>query len=87
MGSVAYGVSTDSSDMDIYGFCMPSKRMLVKPFNEYVPGFDKLEKFDQWQETHVRPKILKEIFEKYNIPLGTTVNDIDEEIKRRNKLE
>ncbi len=25
MGSVAYGVSADTSDMDVYGFCIPPK--------------------------------------------------------------
>jgi len=28
MGSMAYGVSNDSSDMDIYGFCIPPKDVI-----------------------------------------------------------
>lgn len=54
MGSVAYGVATDYSDVDVYGFCLPPRRMLTKPFNEHVPGFDKYEEFNQWQEHHCK---------------------------------
>lgn len=56
MGSKAYGVSTDDSDEDIYGFCIPPKRMLVNPINEFVPGFDQYEDFGQWQEHHINDK-------------------------------
>lgn len=54
MGSMAYGVSKDNSDMDVYGFCLPPKKMLITPFNECVPGFDKHESFEQWQEHHIK---------------------------------
>lgn len=54
MGSKAYGVSDDNSDMDVYGFCLPPKKMLIAPFNECVPGFDKHEAFEQWQEHHCK---------------------------------
>lgn len=56
MGSMAYGVSTNDSDCDIYGFCVPPKRMIVQPFNECVPGFDKLHQFEQWTEHHIIDK-------------------------------
>lgn len=29
MGSVAYGVSSDSSDMDVYGICVPPKDVVT----------------------------------------------------------
>ena len=35
MGSVAYGVSNDSSDMDIYAFCIPPKDILF-PYQSSV---------------------------------------------------
>jgi len=54
MGSVAYGVSDDTSDMDIYGFCIPPKHILF-PYNHgYILGFGKKpEGFDQFQKHHI----------------------------------
>lgn len=54
MGSVAYGCSTDDSDKDIYGFAVPPKEMLYKPLNQHIPGFDKLDNFEQWQQHHIK---------------------------------
>lgn len=52
MGSRAYGVNTDKSDFDIYGFAVPPKR-LIWPAG--VPGFgSKPPGFDQYIQTHVR---------------------------------
>ena len=55
MGSVAYGVSTDHSDMDIYGVCVPP-RDYVFP-QDYIEGFDNRDlTFQQWQRHHVADK-------------------------------
>jgi predicted nucleotidyltransferase len=57
MGSMAYGVSRDSSDIDYYGFCVPPKDMLFPHLAGYVEGFgaDKeRERFGQWQEHHIK---------------------------------
>lgn len=54
MGSVAYGVSTEASDKDIYGFVIPPKDMVWKPLNRHIPGFDKLDAFEQWQQHHIK---------------------------------
>lgn len=58
MGSVAYGVSSDTSDMDIYGFAIPKKEMVfphlagiifVPVKKEFKIGFgDTPEVFAQW---------------------------------------
>jgi predicted nucleotidyltransferase len=58
MGSVAYGVSSDTSDMDLYGFCIPPKEMAFPQLLGEIPGFDEAEnglkpKFQQWQEHHI----------------------------------
>ena len=54
MGSVAYGVSTDTSDMDIYGFCIPPKHIIFPHLNGMIYGFGKQSnKFEQWQKHHV----------------------------------
>jgi len=58
MGSAAYGVSTDMSDIDIYGFCMPPKNILF-PYNSgNIFGFGKKPKtFNQYQKHHIKDTI------------------------------
>lgn len=54
MGSMAYGVSSDSSDMDIYGFCIPPKDMIFPHLAGEIPGFGTQKKrFEQYQIHHV----------------------------------
>ena len=54
MGSVAYGVSNDSSDMDIYGFAIPPKDFVFPQLRGEIPGFDDFDlKFDQYQQHHI----------------------------------
>lgn len=55
MGSVAYGVSDDTSDMDVYGFAIPPKDMVFPHLAGEIPGFGRqVQRFEQWQEHHVR---------------------------------
>lgn len=57
MGSVAYGVSSDTSDMDIYGWALPKKEMVFPHLAGYIPNFGtQPPKFDQWQEHHIEDK-------------------------------
>jgi len=54
MGSQAYGVSVDDSDLDIYGFCIPPKETIFPHLAGIIPGFgDQGTKFENWQEHHV----------------------------------
>jgi uncharacterized protein len=53
MGSAAYGVSQDSSDFDVYGFCIPPKRYIFPHTEGYVYGLDDLPTFDQYQQHHI----------------------------------
>ena len=54
MGSMAYGVSNDSSDMDVYGFAIPPKHEVFPHFRGEIPGFDPFEvKFKQYQKHHI----------------------------------
>ena len=54
MGSVAYGVSSDTSDMDVYGFCIPPKDMVFPHLAGEISGFGKPHKrFEQFQEHHI----------------------------------
>jgi len=55
MGSIAYGVSNESSDIDIYGFCIPPKHIIFPNINGILIGFDNnYEQFEQWQEHHIK---------------------------------
>lgn len=54
MGSFAYGVSSDSSDVDVYGFCIPDKKIVFPHTAGEIYGFDDdTERFEQWQEHHI----------------------------------
>ncbi len=54
-GSMAYGVNTDDSDLDMVGFCMPPRGMVFPHSLGIVKGFgDQGEQFEQWQMHHVK---------------------------------
>ena len=56
-GSVAYGVSNDSSDMDIIGFCIPPKDVVFPHLRGEIPGFSTPgERFEQFQQHHIEMK-------------------------------
>ncbi len=48
MGSVAYGVSDDTSDIDVYGFCIPPVKYIFPHVNGLIYGFDEIKNFEQW---------------------------------------
>lgn len=55
MGSIAYGVSSDSSDMDVYGFTIPKKETIFPHLAGEIWGFGRQHKrFDQWEQHHVK---------------------------------
>lgn len=55
MGSQAYGVSNDESDIDVYGFCIPPKSYIFPHLDGYIPGFGtKPPSFEQYQEHHIK---------------------------------
>lgn len=55
MGSVAYGVSSDTSDMDLYGFCIPTKELIFPHLGGEILGFGRQkERFEQFQQHHIR---------------------------------
>jgi len=72
MGSMAYGVSSDSSDTDLYGFCIPPKSVIFPhTTGKFIFGYDKTVpgNFEQWQKHHVIDKEKKKEydFSIYNI--------------------
>jgi len=71
MGSTAYGVADDTSDMDIYGFCMPPKHILFPYENGHIVGFGKKpENFKQFQQHHI---IDKNVGKEYDISIYNIV--------------
>lgn len=63
-GSVAYGVSNDTSDMDIVGFCMPPKELMFPHLSGEIPGFGTQHKrFEQYQEYHIEVKEWSKTFD------------------------
>lgn len=57
MGSMAYGVSSDASDVDVYGFCMPPKDYVFPHLAGHIPGFStQVQGFDQYQQHHITDK-------------------------------
>jgi uncharacterized protein len=55
MGSVAYGVSADTSDVDVYGWAIPPKDDVFPHLRGEVSGFGTPRvRFEQYEEHHVR---------------------------------
>lgn len=54
MGSEAYGVSSNDSDRDVYGFCIPPKEVVFPHLTGEIFGFGKqIKRFSQWQQHHI----------------------------------
>jgi len=57
MGSVAYGVADDTSDYDVYGFCIPPKDLIFPHLQGIIPGFGRqIPHFEQYQQHHIYDK-------------------------------
>jgi len=55
MGSAAYGVSDNVSDIDVYGFNIPFKTILFPHLDGYIDGFgSRPQNFGQWEQHHVK---------------------------------
>jgi hypothetical protein len=55
MGSVAYGVSSDTSDMDVYAWCIPPKDEVFPHLRGEIIGFGKQKhRFANYQEHHLK---------------------------------
>lgn len=54
-GSVAYGVSGDASDMDVYGFAIPPKEVVFPHLVGEIAGFGTpiAPRFEQFQKHHI----------------------------------
>jgi predicted nucleotidyltransferase len=69
-GSIAYGVSSDMSDCDVYGFCIPPKNIVFPHLAGEIPGFgSQQQRFDQYQQHHIEDREAKKGYDLsiYNI--------------------
>jgi uncharacterized protein len=54
MGSQAYAVAGEDSDMDLYGWCIPPKDLIFTHLRGEIPGFGyQTQRFEQWQQHHI----------------------------------
>jgi predicted nucleotidyltransferase len=76
MGSVAYGVSTDISDFDVNGFCIPPKKQVFPHLDGEIPGFGKQhQRFGVYQQHHINdPDALGGKGRVYDITIYSIVN-------------
>jgi predicted nucleotidyltransferase len=67
-GSMSYGVSTDDSDMDIVGWCIPPKGVIFPHLLGHIQGFGQQpQKFETWQAHHIKDGDKSFDFSCYNI--------------------
>lgn len=68
-GSIAYGVSSNiTSDVDMYGYCIPPKSILFPHTAGYIVGLDKdIPTFSQWQEHGIKGNGKKYDFSVFSI--------------------
>jgi predicted nucleotidyltransferase len=85
-GSVAYGVSSDTSDMDIYGFCIPPKDLVFPHLAGEIFGFGtEKQRFEQYQQHNIVEKdhskeydiSIYNIVKFFHLCLGNNPNMID----------
>jgi uncharacterized protein len=84
MGSQAYGVSTDASDLDVYGVCIPPKDLVFPHLAGEIPGFGRqIQRFEVWQEHKVQSGALGEFLRDNNLSSNLTLEMVEAEITRR----
>lgn len=73
MGSTAYGVSTDNSDMDIHAITTPPMEMVFPHLTGWIRGWDKAPpNFENYQKHHI------DAYEKnYDVAIYSTVRMFD----------
>jgi len=95
MGSQAYAVNTDDSDLDVYGFCIPPKEMVFPHLTGHIPGFGKQpELFEQVQQHHIQDPnktttydiTIYSIVKYFNLCMGGNPNMTDSLFAPRNCL-
>ena len=87
MGSQSYGVSSDDSDWDIYGFCVPNKEIVFPHLSGEIMGFGKqAERFDQYQQHGLREQHVVALLAKYGLSGRISNFEIEAEMIKRGLL-
>lgn len=75
MGSIAYGVAEDTSDYDVYGFCIPKKEMVFPHLAGEISGFGRqIKRFDNYQQHHIEDKsALKNTGRNYDLSIFSII--------------
>ncbi len=75
MGSTAYGVSDDHSDIDIYGWCIPPKEDIFPHLRGEIIGFGRQkQRFTNYQQHHINDK---ESRKEYDLTIYSIVRYFD----------
>ncbi len=83
-GSIMYGLSDDTSDEDLYGFCIPPKNIVFPHLDGHIIGFGKqIQRFSQFQQHHIQNKgkvydiNIYNVVDYFNLCMGCNPNMID----------
>lgn len=68
MGSAAYGCSSDTSDVDVYGFAIPQKNLVFPHLNGEIEGFGpKGPRFNEYEQHGIKDQDNEYDYKIYNI--------------------
>jgi len=91
MGSMAYGVSKDNSDMDIYAVAIPPKKEVFPHLDGYIYNFHtKVKQFEVFQKHHIKDEkqtfdiSIYSIIKYFNLIVENNPNMIDSLFVPRN---
>jgi len=74
-GSIAYGVSTNDSDWDIIGFCIPPKDIIFPHLAGVIEGFGRQkQKFKVFEKQHINAKLANKKVRQYDVSIYNIVH-------------
>lgn len=83
-GSMSYGVSSDSSDMDIMGFCIPDKSVIFPHLTGQIEGFGTpIPRFEQFQQHHIRERHVTDLLTKHGLAANVLKFHVEQEVELR----
>jgi len=87
MGSIAYGINTDNSDIDIYGFAIPPKDIIFPHLKGEIFGFGRqINRFEQYQQHRIiddNKTDLSNFIIELNINPIISLEQVEQEMKKR----
>jgi predicted nucleotidyltransferase len=93
MGSIVYNCSQDSSDKDVYGFCIPHKTDIFPHLRGEILGFGTpADRFNSWQQHHIKDNdttwdiVVYSIVKYFNLLMDNSPNMLDSIMTPRNAV-